>query len=442
MATLWLPPGQRPALGQQVDWQALGLPFPAGEWWMNEGVGNVVYDASGNSNHGAITGTVWSPTPYGSGLSYDGSGDVVTVPHSDTLSMRDDSLTVAVWFQSDLSTGYRTMVKKDKSYILRTDLTALMFYFWASNMGVAKLTNFAPTGLGTWHLAVGTVTRGAGTLYLDGAAVASSSAKPTGYITTNPLCFGAAVDAGEGLIGGLSGVLIWPIGFSAEQVQQLLGSLPIMGRFPFVVSVGGTAYTLTLTDSLGMGESLHKGAGLSLVDSLGMGDLAGKGAGHALTDSLGLSDAIARAAGKALVDQVGLSELLNRATARALADTWAASDTVSKEAGRAFADTVALSDTITTLRVLLLALTDSLGMTDTVSRAAAVTYAETIGLSDTLSKLVGVTFADLLSLADSILKYNPSTSTTARVTLAITLARTIIDATLSRLTLDIRQDEV
>jgi len=81
MPTLWLPQGQKPLPGQIVDWNAMGLPRPVGEWWFNEGSGGLVQDASGNGNHGILTNmdpaTDWVPTTRGMGLDFDGTNDGV-----------------------------------------------------------------------------------------------------------------------------------------------------------------------------------------------------------------------------------------------------------------------------------------------------------------------------------------------------------------------------
>lgn len=450
MGHLWA--YRKPHVGERVNWERLNIPRPVGEWWFNEGSGLRVADVSGYEHHGALTNqaaTDWQPTSRGVGLNFPDTNDVVTVTGSAPALKMTDTITVACIYKvPGTPVTCAPMSKCVNAWNWHLSIASGTQIQWRIGDNICTHTAAMSGYVNQWVLHFGTY-NGASmvTGIISAVGQGSTALNRTGAIPANDnnLGLGNRTNQTLSIQSLMSAAWIWHEALPMGALERLFfGPLPI--RTPVAqrlnITVGGTAYTLNLTDTLGMGESLHKGAGLTLTDSLGMGDLAGKGASANLTDSLGLSDAIARAAGKALVDQVGLSELLNRATARALTDTWAASDTVSKEAGRSFADTVALSDTITTLKVLLLALTDSLAMTDTVSRAAAVTYAETLGLSDTLSKLVGVTFADLLALADSILAYNPSTSTTARVTLAITLARTIIDATLSRLTLDIRQDEV
>jgi len=48
----------KPMLGEQPDWTR--FPRPVSMWVMNEGCGNKIYDLSGNSNTGTLTGSpVW-----------------------------------------------------------------------------------------------------------------------------------------------------------------------------------------------------------------------------------------------------------------------------------------------------------------------------------------------------------------------------------------------
>ena len=68
---------QKPMLGQQINHlKAKGL---VGYWLMNEGLGNVVNDLSGNNNPGTLVAdTHWVPGKFGPCLSFDGTGDYVS----------------------------------------------------------------------------------------------------------------------------------------------------------------------------------------------------------------------------------------------------------------------------------------------------------------------------------------------------------------------------
>ena len=56
---------QKPILGRGINWGdplARGL---VGYWLMNEGVGNKVYDLSGNGRTGTISGALWTAGKFG-----------------------------------------------------------------------------------------------------------------------------------------------------------------------------------------------------------------------------------------------------------------------------------------------------------------------------------------------------------------------------------------
>jgi len=67
-----------------------------GNWKFDEGAGNAVADKSGNGNDGTLVGgPSWIAGTIGSGaLSFDGSDDMVEVPHSPVLDM-GDAITIA-----------------------------------------------------------------------------------------------------------------------------------------------------------------------------------------------------------------------------------------------------------------------------------------------------------------------------------------------------------
>ena len=55
-----------------------------GQWLLGEGSGSVVYDTSGNENHGAITGAAYSGGYIGAGLGFSNLNEYVTIP-SDSI---------------------------------------------------------------------------------------------------------------------------------------------------------------------------------------------------------------------------------------------------------------------------------------------------------------------------------------------------------------------
>lgn len=83
---LQLPPGQKPMPG--ALWNpanAAGIPQPVGAWLLNDGAGLQAWDSVGN-NQGTLTGgPTWVPTPYGSGLNFDGTSQWLDIPDARAL---------------------------------------------------------------------------------------------------------------------------------------------------------------------------------------------------------------------------------------------------------------------------------------------------------------------------------------------------------------------
>jgi hypothetical protein len=67
-----------------------------GYWRFDEGKGGIVFDSSGNNNHGILNGPAWVDGKYGKALSFDGVNDYVEVPQSSSLDIVN-SVSVAAW---------------------------------------------------------------------------------------------------------------------------------------------------------------------------------------------------------------------------------------------------------------------------------------------------------------------------------------------------------
>ena len=79
-----------------------------GYWSMNEGVGLVAYDSSGNNNNGMIVGALWVDGKFGKALSFDGVDDYVDVLDPAFHAFAVGS--ISVWFKLN-SLPAETMTK-------------------------------------------------------------------------------------------------------------------------------------------------------------------------------------------------------------------------------------------------------------------------------------------------------------------------------------------
>jgi len=80
------------------------------EFLMNEGEGTVVYDTSGNGNHGEINGAKWVKLPNGKWvLEFDGVDDYVRVPYSDNLNIVG-AITMVALVKPEKGTGQQAII--------------------------------------------------------------------------------------------------------------------------------------------------------------------------------------------------------------------------------------------------------------------------------------------------------------------------------------------
>jgi len=78
-----------------------------GYWLLNEGTGSKIFDLSGNGNTGTLQGdTHFVPGKFGSALDFDGTGDYVDIPISNSLNMTGD-IFVSYWLY------YRTVASNN-----------------------------------------------------------------------------------------------------------------------------------------------------------------------------------------------------------------------------------------------------------------------------------------------------------------------------------------
>jgi hypothetical protein len=85
-----------------------------GYWTFDEGVGNIVKDASNNGNDGTlINGPQWISGKYGSALKFDGSNKYVEIPDDPSLRAENNKITIELWFKRDkVPTGVQCLINK------------------------------------------------------------------------------------------------------------------------------------------------------------------------------------------------------------------------------------------------------------------------------------------------------------------------------------------
>lgn len=88
-------------VGLQVSYAAGTDGSLCGLWLFDEGKGDVVEDSSENGNDGETSNCEWVEGRYGSALEFNGTSSCVTIPHSESLSIEEDKISIIAWFMQD-----------------------------------------------------------------------------------------------------------------------------------------------------------------------------------------------------------------------------------------------------------------------------------------------------------------------------------------------------
>ena len=209
-----------------------------GCWLFNEGSGGQVFDLSGNGHTGTLQAdTHFAPGKFGSGLSFDGTGDYVGL--ADTALLNPSSqLTIVVWAYNTKSANQVWVGKEgsgtNRSYYLRqTNTSGIYIGFILSEDGSAFSawqSGNAVYPLNEWIqiAAVYNSAESSPRLYVNGALVAGSwatGAMPASlYDNSEPLSFGVRRASGtpaDYFEGKLDHVMMWNRSLSSSEIALL-----------------------------------------------------------------------------------------------------------------------------------------------------------------------------------------------------------------------------
>lgn len=262
----------------------------------------------------------------------------------------------------------------------------------------------------TWyHLAVTyNAAGGSSILYLDTTAQATKTGMDTSiYNSTVDFRIGAnEVTETNFFDGVVDDVRVWNDIRTATEIAnnynvELAGNeANLVAYWPFEASLGGTALTQNLSDTITLSDSLSS-----------------KAVGKSFSDSITLSDALVNAVGKILADTVTLSDAIVNGVGKVLSDTITLSDSLTqKTIGKVLEDTIALTDSI--VKAFSKTLSDTVTLTDSIVRGMVKLLSDTITLSDRLPRglwlLKGMTSSiwTLITHPSSIWTRQTPTSTT------------------------------
>jgi len=195
-----------------------------GYWGLTEGSGNVVYDHSGNENHGIQTNmdpnTDWVGGANGHALDFDGTNDYVRLigTASGALNLIANFTLFARAMSRNVSTTFQTLIGK------RPDDTSFQYQLRISSGRLNLLRQSGATTSNTdlvsnkWHNCAAVIGPNV-TFYLDGRADGSSSLG-TWNTANSDVTFGGRGDANY-LNGAMSCVAIFNRALPADEIALL-----------------------------------------------------------------------------------------------------------------------------------------------------------------------------------------------------------------------------
>lgn len=193
-------------------------------WLLDEDKGNVANDSSGNNHEGAINNAKWIPGKFGPAL--DLSGGQMSVPHADSLTLQDH--TISFWAKVPKITGqWQLMISKEaggpaRNYGIYVDLNngAVHYGFSSANQWKSG-TAATPITDGKWHhiAQAYNIKKLSFKLYIDGKIDFQrvDGSKPD--TNNSSVMFGA-----NSLAGSLDDIIMFNVGLEEEDILELMNN--------------------------------------------------------------------------------------------------------------------------------------------------------------------------------------------------------------------------
>jgi len=224
--------GQTPTTGQSGVAYLTKGPSPdlVGLWHFDEGDGTIANDSSGNFNDGTLMGgTNWTSSMFGHALNFDGDGDYVQLPASNTI-LNTNTFTIEAWFKTSVNhpayggtEGRLVNLARDAA-----GFSAVALYVEEDNIAVCYRTTTEFKHLkhvvdyhdDVWHHIA--VTRDTSTykLYYDGSLVASQTDTFYGF-GTSAAYLGTFNSSERFFNGTIDEVRIWDVALLQDQLGKV-----------------------------------------------------------------------------------------------------------------------------------------------------------------------------------------------------------------------------
>ncbi len=214
-------------------------PSLVGWWRLDEGVGTVATDSSGNSNNGALMGDPeWRIGRLDMALQFDGDGDYVDCG-ADAVFDITEQLTLAIWVNAnDMLDGQHNcwLGKGDNAYAIKHQSgNFLEFFVYGGDWYSTNYSTNLDSLMGEWHHMAGTFDGNTLLFYLDGEEAASQSFSGAIDTATHPVTLGENSQAtGRFFDGMLDDARIYNRALTQDEIQQVMkgGGDPALAADP------------------------------------------------------------------------------------------------------------------------------------------------------------------------------------------------------------------
>jgi hypothetical protein len=179
-------------------------------------------------------------------------------------------------------------------------------------------------------------------------------------------------------------------------------ALPYSIMFSYVTLA--VAYTVSLTESLGLKDSTVKASSVTKRELLGLSDVYGRtwAAHRTYTEPLGLLDVVVKNVSVAKAESLGLSDVVSsvRLFYQTLTELLGLSDVVVKAPSVVRAESLGLLDSYSRIWSVHRTYSENLGLADYVQKSPSTVKSELLGLSDVVRKSSSILKSELLGLSD------------------------------------------
>ena len=205
----------------------LDLEACIGAWLFDEGKGNKSEDASGKDNHGKIDGAKWVKGKFGQALDFNGKGDFVEIPDSDSLTKDIEEITILAWahMTRGVTQGtWNALVGKNpypSGYLMWIEVPNQPCGLVFSPARHDDRANFQMDLKKWYHLGFTRAKKGDMKFYIDGKLITEAKSG-AGPIATKPAPIMIAGQSGQTFEGLIDEVMLFNQAIDAKAIGQLM----------------------------------------------------------------------------------------------------------------------------------------------------------------------------------------------------------------------------